>query len=487
MFTSWANNLVPHDTNGTYDVFVRDLQTGASSRANVASDGSQANGSAVASSISDDGRFVAFFSHATNLVVRDTNGAVDAFVHDFQTGETDRVSVAFDGSQADQGGSQPSVSDDGHFVAFESGSGLVPRCGTGQVFIRDRQAGTTICATLAPEGSGANNFSFDPSVSADGRFVAFYSPASNLVGAGLDTNGTDDIFVRDRDADADGIFDEVGAVSTTRASVDSAGGEANGRSSGASIRGDGRFVAFVSDASNLVGRDTNGVGDAFVHECLPDGTCGAPPPCEPLVADAGPDQSVRSGEFAHLDGSSSSCRDLVTSFSRDFGDGQTGEGESVTHRFSKPQVYQVTLTVFDSLGRSASDVALVTVNPLTSTAAFSKPDIFGFAHAASATATYFWLADTADGSEYLVTRIDYHSEGVWFADVYILPNAARLVELPSGLCFRTTRRLWDEHVISLLGGTVDRSWETSIRVRDINALVVSGSWTPTGVGPTAHS
>jgi Tol biopolymer transport system component len=288
VFTSWASNLVPNDTNGTFDVFVRDLQTGATSRANVASDGSQASGGAVASSISANGRFVAFFSDATNLVEGDTNGAVDAFVHNFQTGETDRVSVAFDGSQADQGGSQPSVSDDGCFVAFESGSSLVPGCGTGQVFIRDRQAGTTICATVAPDGSGANNYTFGPSISANGRFVAFYSPASNVVAAGLDTNGTDDVFVHDRDTDGNGMFDEAGGVLTTRASVDSTGVEANGRSSGASISSDGRFVTFVSDASNLVDGDTNGVSDAFVHECSPDGSCGGPPaptPTPPPDAD----------------------------------------------------------------------------------------------------------------------------------------------------------------------------------------------------------
>src|SRR5690606_11863360 len=119
-FQSVATNLVPGDTNGNNDVFVHDRQTGVTQRVSVASDGAQGNGISTTASISADGRFVAFQSAASNLVPGDTNGATDVFVHDRQTGVTERVSVASDGAQGNANTSEASLSADGRYVAFQS-------------------------------------------------------------------------------------------------------------------------------------------------------------------------------------------------------------------------------------------------------------------------------------------------------------------------------------------------------------------------------
>jgi Tol biopolymer transport system component len=126
-FQSESSNFVPDDTNGTYDIFVRDRKTGETERVSMASDGAQAEDGSGEPSISGDGRFVAFSSHATNLAPGDTNGVEDVFVHDRRTGETERVSVAFDGAEGENMGGSPWVSGDGKFVAFESSApNLVP-------------------------------------------------------------------------------------------------------------------------------------------------------------------------------------------------------------------------------------------------------------------------------------------------------------------------------------------------------------------------
>ena len=117
-FSSDATNLVPGDTNGTADVFVRDRQTGTTRRVSVGSGGAQGNGLSVDPAISADGRFVAFASDATNLVPGDTNGADDVFVRDRQTGTTRRVSVGSGGAQGDRVSFDPAISADGRFVAF---------------------------------------------------------------------------------------------------------------------------------------------------------------------------------------------------------------------------------------------------------------------------------------------------------------------------------------------------------------------------------
>jgi len=258
-FRSTASNLLGagNDTNGSWDIFVHDRVTGATSRVSVASDGTPANSHSNVPSISADGRFVAFESDATNLIAGDTNGATDIFVHDRQTGVTTRVSVDSAGGQAYTSGDSSSISADGRFVAFMSNAwNLVAgdTNGTQDIFVHDRQTGVTTRVSVDSAGGQAAGMSYLPSISADGRFVAFWSNAANLISG--DTNSVSDVFVHDR---LNGT--------TTRVSVDSAGGQANTSSdSSSSISADGRFVAFHSHASNLVVGDTNGYSDAFVHE-----------------------------------------------------------------------------------------------------------------------------------------------------------------------------------------------------------------------------
>jgi Tol biopolymer transport system component len=255
-FESLASNLVSGDTNGARDIFVHDRQTGITTRVSLASDGMQGNGNSVLPSLSADGRFVAFHSIASNLVDVDTNDVWDVFVHDRQTGVTTRVSLASDGTEGNGNSVLPSVSADGRFVAFESlASNLVSgdSGGTRDIFVHDRQTGVTTRVSLASDGVQGNGDSFDSSISTDGRFVAFESLASNLVGG--DTNGVRDVFVHDRQT---GI--------TTRVSLASDGAQGNGNSLDPSLSADGRFIAFESLASNLVSGDTNGVWDVFVHD-----------------------------------------------------------------------------------------------------------------------------------------------------------------------------------------------------------------------------
>ncbi|TMB04184.1 MAG: hypothetical protein E6J57_02110 [Deltaproteobacteria bacterium] len=260
-FQSDATNLVVGDTNGATDVFVRDRQTGMTARVSVASDGTQANNVSSYPALSADGRFVAFQSDATNLVVGDTNGKTDVFVHDRQTGTTERVSVASGGGTQGTGNSGgffafPALSADGRLVAFQSdATNLVAgdTNGATDLFVHDRQTGTTERVSVASGGRQGNGFSAGPVLSADGRFVAFHSTATNLVAG--DTNGATDVFVRDR---------QTGT--TERASVASGGTQGNGSSAGPVLSADGGLVAFHSTATNLVAGDANGAYDVFVHD-----------------------------------------------------------------------------------------------------------------------------------------------------------------------------------------------------------------------------
>ena len=198
-FESLATDLVPGDTNRVSDVFVRDRQTGETTRVSVDSRGRQANGGSAAPSLSADGRFVGFGSYGSNLVDGDTNQEIDVFVHDRQTGETTRVSVDSRGRQANGGSGIAALSADGRWVAFHSfASNLVDgdTNGTLDIFVHDRMTGTTTRASLTENGRETNGPSRDPTISADARFVAFESYASNLVSR--DDNGNVDVFVRDR-------------------------------------------------------------------------------------------------------------------------------------------------------------------------------------------------------------------------------------------------------------------------------------------------
>ncbi|NMB78152.1 MAG: PGF-pre-PGF domain-containing protein [Methanomicrobiales archaeon] len=255
VFTSIATNLVSGDTNGVADIFVRDLATSSTTRISVDSAGTQANSYSVMHSVSSDGRYVAFDSTATNLVAGDTNGVQDIFVHDRTTGTTSRISVDSAGTEGDGASSYPSISADGRYVVFTSeATNLVPGDTNlmKDIFVHDRTTGTTSRISVSSAGAEADGYSHLPTISSDGRYVSFTSDATTLVSG--DTNGKTDIFVHDRTAGT-----------TVRISVDSTGAQANNGSDNPAISGDGTVVVFLSSASNLVAGDTNGVDDIFIH------------------------------------------------------------------------------------------------------------------------------------------------------------------------------------------------------------------------------
>jgi hypothetical protein len=261
-FGSFASDLVANDTNGAFDAFVRDLKTGTTTLVGVNSAGT-ASGNHFSSNpvLSADGRFVAFYSEASDLVVNDANGTLgDAFVRDLKIGTTTLVSVNSAGTASGNGVSFASaLSTDGWFVGFSSkASDLVANDTNGEsdTYVRDLKTGTTKLVSINSAGTASGNgFSFEPVLSADGRFVAFASFASDLVAN--DTNGALlDAFVRD-----------LKTGTTTLASVNLAG-TASGNGdifNFPALSANGRFVAFDSLASDLVANDTNGAADVFVR------------------------------------------------------------------------------------------------------------------------------------------------------------------------------------------------------------------------------
>jgi hypothetical protein len=257
-FDSVATNLVAGDTNGVSDLFVHDRTSGRTERVSVASNGTQANDGSDFPSLSADGRCVAFESFATNLVAGDVNGFSDVFVRDRTAGTTERVSVSSAGVEGDGDSYSPAISADGRIVVFQSyATNLVvgDTNGSADVFVHDRVTGVTDRVSVDSAGLQSDSGSGGGGMrcSADGRFVAFDSDATNLVAG--DVNGLDDVFVHDR---LTGI--------TERVSVDSAGAEADSYSFWPSLSADGSIVAFFSHASNLVAGDTNGAADVFVHD-----------------------------------------------------------------------------------------------------------------------------------------------------------------------------------------------------------------------------
>jgi uncharacterized repeat protein (TIGR01451 family) len=262
-FASSASNLVAGDTNGFGDVFVRDRRSGTTERVSLGVKAAQGNGDSnvlgVASNtaISDDGRYVAFKSEASNLVRGDRNANTDVFVRDRAAGTTERVSVDNAGRELAGGGDAPAISPDGRYVAFVTRD--IDTNFNSDVYLRDRVAGTTVRISVAAGGDTTNE-SDSPAVAngPSGALVAFASLSDGLVAG--DADGQSDVFVRD-----------VAAGTTERVSVNSAeqpgtGGVGNG-ARGPSISNDGRFVAFSSDASNFTPvAQTNLFMDVFVRD-----------------------------------------------------------------------------------------------------------------------------------------------------------------------------------------------------------------------------
>jgi Tol biopolymer transport system component len=258
-FWSYASNLVPGDTNQYGDVFVRDRLSSTTERVSVDSSGVQGDGLSGFGevAISADGRYVAFYSEADNLVPGDTNGCHDIFVHDRQTGITEIESTDPAGVPANGNSYSPSISADGHYVAFGSVATNLVAGGTSSlpnIFVRDRTTGVVEAVSVSSSGELANDNSGGPAISADGRYVVFSSAATNLVAQ--DTNGSLDEFLRDR---------ELGTTERVSVASDGSQGDGDSFSDGACISGDGRYVVFVSKSTNLVPADTNGFADVFVR------------------------------------------------------------------------------------------------------------------------------------------------------------------------------------------------------------------------------
>lgn len=259
-FQSDATNLVAGDTNGASDVFVHDRASARTVRVSLTSAGGEADGGSFGPAMARDGRFVAFTSAATNLVAGDGNAADDVFVRDLITDDTRLVSRTPVGTPGQAASRAPSICATGGVVAFVSAAGdLVAGDANGKadVFVFDVPSGRVQRVSVATSGEPDGDSGLDAggqnvgcSISADGRFVAFTSAATNLVPG--DGNAHVDVFVRDRLRGR-----------TARVSVSAAGVEANDDSGLPAISADGRFVAFPSKATNLVEGDTNGVVDVF--------------------------------------------------------------------------------------------------------------------------------------------------------------------------------------------------------------------------------
>jgi Tol biopolymer transport system component len=257
VFSSDSDDLVADDGNALRDVFLRDRVAGTTVRVSVnREDGGHADGASDFPAISDSGRFVAFGSAATDLVEGDGNGQDDVFVWDRLTSAMTRVSVAFDGGDADGGSNHPTLSADGRYVAFRSNATDLVSEGAntnGDIYIRDLFLEETTKVTVRHDGSLTELNSWLPSISADGRHVSFTSGDNGLVPD--DLISPQDVFVCDLDS---GLIERV--------SVSTAGTEGTDRNGDTAINGDGTVVAWWSRASELVQGDTNGEDDIFVRD-----------------------------------------------------------------------------------------------------------------------------------------------------------------------------------------------------------------------------
>jgi Tol biopolymer transport system component len=270
VYMSRAENLVAEDGNGVADIFVFDQETATTRMISVSSTGEVADNLSVRPVISGDGRTVVFGSFASNLVADDTNNTIDVFAHDLETGETTRISVSSDGTEADGFSQMPSISYDGRYVTFESvATTLDPNdlnftCDVNgdsdasencfDVFLHDRETGSTALLSLSANGGQNFESSIASQISPNGSVVAFSNLGSGLVPQ--DGNDAYDLFVRD-----------LGDTTTTRISVASDGTEGNHQSGmtddpfglrpSYALSTDGRYVVFGSSADNFVESDFN--------------------------------------------------------------------------------------------------------------------------------------------------------------------------------------------------------------------------------------
>lgn len=255
-FTSDAPNLVPGDTNNTYDTFVHDRSTGITTRVSLSSSGAQANGSTSVGPISSDGRFTVLRSLASNLVPGDSNGVYDIFLRDELQSLTTRVSVSTAGVEANAESSSPLMTPDGAWAGFSSSASNLDPLKTTSLFapfVHEVATGTTTALPLVPSGGQLDGFVSAGFITSDAHYLVIDGLATNIVAG--DTNNTRDAFLHDR---------VLGT--TVRVSVNSAGIQGNSGSFAGSASDDGRYVVFSSSATNLVAGDTNSQSDIFMRD-----------------------------------------------------------------------------------------------------------------------------------------------------------------------------------------------------------------------------
>ncbi|MEL6505487.1 MAG: calcium-binding protein [Pseudomonadota bacterium] len=263
VFTSRAENLVDGDFNNAADVFMHDTATGITKLISRHTDGTQADSDSFGATVSAGGRFVAYHSASANLVDGDVNLTFDIFLFDNATNTTTLISTAADGTAANQASFNPVISADGRFIVYESlASNIVVGdvVGTADLFLYDALTGTTTLISKNSDGIFGNGTSKGQSISADGRYITYDSAATNLVTD--DTNNANDVF----------LFDRVTGT-TTLVSKGPDGAVGTGPSDNASISANGKFIAYESSSTNLVGSDTNNaINDVFVYDVENDTT-----------------------------------------------------------------------------------------------------------------------------------------------------------------------------------------------------------------------
>jgi Tol biopolymer transport system component len=240
-------------TNGSYQVSIHDRQAKRTFLVSHKADGSAGSGNSGWARVSANGRFITYQSVATDLVAGDTNDEVDVFVYDRAAKTTTRISVTSAGAQGNGGAHDPVISGNGRYVTYHSSASNLVAGDTNEspdVFLYDRQTKQTSAVSVASDGAFGDDMSLSGDLSADGRFVTFWSFATNF--DPTDTNANADVYLYDRRK-----------KTTTRISVPKGGGDPHG-SGTPTITADGRVVLFSSQVADLVEGDTNNEGDVFV-------------------------------------------------------------------------------------------------------------------------------------------------------------------------------------------------------------------------------
>lgn len=246
VFATRATNLYDPETpaetpNGASQIYFWDLLGGTLELVTTSNGFAPATGDSTDATVTPDGRYIVFVSTAANLVAGDTNGTADVFLYDRSTKAMERISVNAAGDEQFLDAGEPAVSGNGNFVAFTAIN--LATMGPRQVLVRDRAANTVTNASHSTAMGEGDARSSSPSLSADGRFVAFASDASNI--ASDDVEGFSDVFVLD-----------LGTGLIARASVDIDGtGGGDGDSWQPSLSADGQFLAYLSLARNVAPDD----------------------------------------------------------------------------------------------------------------------------------------------------------------------------------------------------------------------------------------